>query len=127
MKRMKKAFTFVWALCLILAVATLAVARADGQDVEVTGWVSDESCGATHTKPGGEDCVQKCIKGAPHLNPEWVAQRMVFVTDGEPQIWFVENPDALRGYEGKHMRITGKLDTDEQSLHVEDSSPVDEP
>jgi len=72
--------------------------------VTVTGWVSDESCGAEHVKPGGEDCVRKCIKGAVELNPEWTPQRMVFVTDGEHEIWIVENPEALRGEEGKHLR-----------------------
>ena len=51
---------------------------------------------------------------------------MVFVTDDEPQLWFVENPEALRGYEGKHMRISGKLDSEAKSVHVEESSPVDE-
>ena len=99
-----------FAIMLVL-LAGVVVAKAEKQDVRVTGWVSDESCGAEHRKPGGEDCVKMCIKGAPHLNPEWTAQRMVFVTDGEPALWVVENPEALEGYEGKHVRISGQLDS----------------
>lgn len=96
------------------------------KQVRVTGWVSDESCGAEHRNPGGEDCVRKCIKGAPHLNPEWTAQRMVFVTDDDaPQVWVVTNPESLSGYEGKHMRVEGKLEN-EGHLTVMRAQPVDE-
>lgn len=93
-------------LCELLVLSVFALAAvANAEEIEeIVGWVSDESCGALHTQPGGEDCVQKCIKGAPHLNPEWVAQRMVFVTDGE-EIWLVSNPEFLRGEEGKHLRV----------------------
>ena len=101
----------------LLAIFALA-GSAQGGD-ELTGWVSDESCGALHTKPGGTDCIQKCIKGAPHLNPEWVAQRMVFVTDGDELIWIVDNPEALKGEEGQHVRIEAvKTDGEEKSLRV---------
>jgi hypothetical protein len=108
-------------LILLFSVATAFA----GKEVSVTGWVSDESCGADHRKPGGEDCVQKCIKGAPHLNPKWTAQRMVFVTDDDtPRIWVVANPASLTGHEGKHMKVEGKLD-DEGQLTVTKAVPVE--
>jgi hypothetical protein len=87
-------------------------------EVTVAGWVSDESCGREHVKPGGEDCVRKCIKGAVDLNPEWTPQKMVFVTDAEHEIWVVENPEALEGNEGKHLRIAGTLDRGKKSIRV---------
>ena len=113
-----------FALMLVL-LAGVVVANAEKKDVRVTGWVSDESCAAEHRKPGGEDCVKMCIKGAPHLNPEWTAQRMVFVTDGEPALWVVENPEALEGYEGKHVRISGQLDSDNLTVRVSKTTPID--
>jgi hypothetical protein len=108
-------------LLILVFLAAGRISRPSGETT-VTGWVSDESCGAEHVKPGGEDCVKKCIKGAVELNPEWTPQKMVFVTDGEHEIWVVENPDRLKGNEGKHVRITGTLDREKKSLRVRSSS-----
>ena len=114
------------AVVLILALLAAGVSEAEKQDIRLTGWVSDESCGALHTKPGGEDCIQKCIKGAEHMNPEWTPQRMVFVVDDDHAIWFVENPDALKGYEGKHLTVSGTLDSEKKSVYVTDKERVRE-
>jgi hypothetical protein len=111
-------------LGIILSLSVASALLAGDEAVSITGWVSDESCGAEHRKPGGEDCIRKCIKGAPHLNPEWTAQRMVFVTDDDtPRIWIVANPPSLTGHEGKHMKVEGKLD-DEGNLTVTKAEPV---
>jgi hypothetical protein len=102
-------------LVVVFSIYTLAATK----EVTVTGWVSDENCGAQHTKPGGKDCVLKCMKGGAHIgHPEWKPQRMVFVTDEEQKIWIVENPDALKGYEGDHVKITGKVNTKKKSVKV---------
>jgi hypothetical protein len=113
-------------LVVTVALSLFAVGRfsAAAEVVTLTGWVSDESCGDEHTKPGGEDCVRKCIKGAVERNPEWTPQRMVFVTDGEHQIWIVENPKALRGDEGKHLRVTATLDANKKSVMIRDKEKL---
>lgn len=123
---MKRMLHAVLQIAFIFAASAPLSAAAESKDIHASGWVSDESCGAEHTKPGGEDCIRKCIKGAPHLNPEWTAQRMVFVTDEEHEIWIVGNPKALTGDEGKHMRITGELDIERNTVHVRDKSTVEE-
>lgn len=112
-------------LVFVLAVVATARFSVAAEDVTLTGWVSDESCGAEHVKPGGEDCVRKCIKGAVDLNPEWTPQRMVFVTDGEHEIWIVENPEALQGLEGKHLRITASLDREKKSVRIRDKKRLE--
>ncbi len=50
-----------FAIMLVL-LAGVVVAKAEKNVVGVTGWVSDESCGAEHRNPGGEDCVKKCTQ-----------------------------------------------------------------
>ena len=84
----------------------LSVATAQEQMV---GWVSDAGCGAEHTKPGGEDCVKKCIRGGEHINPAWKPQKMILVSDDGKARWTVENPISLAGLEGKHVRVTAEL------------------
>ena len=97
-------------------------------DATATGWVSDEACGATHTKPGGSDCVRKCLTGGASVgHPEWKPQRMVFVADDGARIWVVENPDALKGHEGDHVRISGAFDEPGKAVRVRDISAVPEP
>ena len=100
-------------------------ASAKTKSIKVTGWVSDENCGTLHTKPGGEDCVLKCLRGGAHVgHPEWKPQRMVFVTDEGQKIWVVVNPKALRGFEGKHVTITGHLHAAAKKIRVTKASEV---
>ncbi len=58
---MKKYIIAIAGACLLLQLAVASSGKT--RSITVTGWVSDESCGALHTKPGGEDCVLKCLKG----------------------------------------------------------------
>jgi hypothetical protein len=120
---MKKTIVFTVAVMLLLQVAIAAIAKT--KSVTVTGWVSDQGCGALHTKPGGEDCVLKCLRGGARVgHPEWKAQRMVFVTDEGQKIWVVVNPKALKGFEGKHVTITGHLNAASKKIRVTTASEV---
>ena|SRR5258708_4607563 len=102
----------------IMAIASALVMAAD-RDQTMSGWVSDAACGAKHTQPGGAGCVRKCLKGGQDIgHPEWTAQKMVFVADGDKMVWVVTNPDALKGQEGLHVRITARVDAAKDSLRV---------
>jgi hypothetical protein len=112
---MKKPIVFMIAFLLF----QVTVTSAQTKSITVTGWVSDENCGALHTKPGGEDCVLKCLKGGAHVgHPEWKPQRMVLVTDEGQKIWVVVNPKALKGFEGKHVSVTGYLHAASKKIRV---------
>ncbi|MDX6611996.1 MAG: hypothetical protein QOD75_1182 [Blastocatellia bacterium] len=119
-------------LLIAVTIATLLMlgVGASGskrKTINITGWVSDEACGAEHAKPGGEDCVKKCLMGGAHVgHPEWKAQRMVFVTDAGKKIWIVANPESLKGFEGQHVQITGQLDVVRKTLRVTTAKSVEE-
>ena len=120
---MKTKILLAVAACLIAGLSLSGSAKT--KSVNATGWVSDEACGATHTKPGGEDCVMKCLRGGAHVgHPEWKPQRMVLVTDEGQKIWVVENPDALKGYEGRHVNITGRLNAAKKTVRVAKATAV---
>ena len=120
---MKKLIVFTVGALLLLQVAIAAGAKT--KSITATGWVSDESCGALHTKSGGEDCVLKCLRGGAHVgHPEWKPQRMVFVADEGQKIWVVVNPKALEGLEGKHVTITGQLNSATKKLRVTTASEL---
>jgi hypothetical protein len=90
-----------------------------------TGWISDESCGAQHTKPGRADCVQKCWRGGASVgHPEWKPQRAVFIADDDHAVWVVENPEAVKDFPAAHVLLAGNFDSAKKTLHVEKVTPV---
>lgn len=89
-------------------VSFAAAATAVEATNTVNGYLSDSKCGAKGANPNAAECTKKCIEeGA----------TMVVVTDGDQRVLTVENPDALTGYEGHHLAVTGHVNGD--SVHVE--------
>ncbi len=89
------------------------------------GWISDESCGAQHTKPGRADCVQKCWRGGASVgHPEWKPQRAVFIADDDHAVWIVDNPQTVADFPAVHVVVVGQLDSAKKTIHVEKISPA---
>lgn len=87
--------------------ATSAKASADA--TTVTGWISDDKCGAKGANAKGEACTKKCIAGGAHA---------VLVNDADGKVWAIDNADAIKGHEGHHVTVTGHLDTTKNSIHI---------
>jgi len=119
---MRRSFVYI----LLTVVGIILPLAAESKTVTITGWVSDEACGASHMKPGGADCVRKCMRGGASIgHPEWKPQRMVVVADRGKKIWIVENAEALTGKEGEHVRVVGELKRKQKSLHVEEAATLE--
>ena len=104
-------------LCVLLAGSISLLAK--DKPTSFTGWVSDEHCGATHTKPGGADCVRKCLRGSQAVgHPEGKPPRAVIVADGDNRVWIVANPAVLKDLEGEHVRVTGYPENGKNSIRV---------
>src|SRR5437660_8549675 len=68
MIRSRTAFVFL----LVCGLVVLGSVAGQQTDASRPGWISDESCGTQHTKPGRADCVQKCWRGGASVgHPEW--------------------------------------------------------
>jgi hypothetical protein len=117
-----------WIIFVFLFVCGLVALRSLGaqqKDASRTGWISDEACGAKHTKAGGADCVQKCWRGGASVgHPEWKPQRAVFVADSDEGIWIVENPEAVANFPAAHVLMAGKFDSTKKTIHVEKITPA---
>src|SRR3954447_19622521 len=66
-----------------------AKAAEKGKDMSLTGWVKEE---------GGKS---------------------VFVNDKDKQSWDIANPDAVKGHEGHHVKVSAKLDEANHSITVD--------
>jgi hypothetical protein len=50
----------------------------------------------------------------------WVkSDGSVFVNDKDKQEWKVQNPETLKGDDGKHVKVTAQLNESEHSLNVQ--------
>jgi len=118
-------YRIVFAALLLCVLMELGSLSAQEPDASRAGWISDESCGAQHTKPGRVDCVQKCWRGGASVgHPEWKPQRAVFVADDGQAIWIIENPEAVINFPAAHVVLKGKFDSAKNTIHVEKISPV---
>src|SRR6201984_252730 len=101
---MRKFLLLLLAGALILMWGCVSFA---GDAQTVNGWVTDAKCGAKGANAGGEACTKKCIAAG---------EKAVLVTDSDQKVLMVENPDALKGHEGHHVAVTGRVDGDK--IHV---------
>jgi len=115
----------VFLFLLVCALLALGSVSAQQKNDSRTGWISDESCGAQHAKPGRADCVQKCWRGGASVgHPEWKPQRPVFVADEDQAIWIVDNPEAVKDFPAAHVVLSGQFDSAKKALHVEKITPA---
>ncbi len=115
----------VFLFLLVCALLALGSVSAQQKNASRTGWISDESCGAQHAKPGRADCVQKCWRGGASVgHPEWKPQRPVFVADEDQAIWIVDNPEAVKDFPAAHVVLSGQFDSAKKALHVEKITPA---
>jgi hypothetical protein len=101
------------------AMVALSLGTVDAKTSTLSGWVSDESCGKVHVKPGNESCVAKCLRGGASVgHPEWLPQRMVLVSDDGKTTWFVENPDTLIKQAGQHVLVDATVGKQSKSVRI---------
>ena len=104
--KMRLAVGVLAVLCTISMAATKASAFAG--KTHVSGWVSDDKCGAKGDNASHADCAKKCVDNG---------AKIVVVSDKDKSIINVDNQDALKDHLGHHVRITGTMDNG--TLHVD--------
>ena len=98
---------FLLALCAIAFIGAVSQAQdSKPKETKMAGWVSDEKCGVKDID--NADCVKKCAEGG---------SKLVFVSEKDKSVINVDNQDALKGHEGHHVSVVGKLDNG--TLHVD--------
>jgi hypothetical protein len=92
----------------LLAVAFLA-SMSLAKDNKLSGWVSDAKCAsAKGTMADHAACAKKCVEGG---------EKAVFVTDKDKKVLAIDNQDAVKGHEGHHVTVSGKVTGD--SIHID--------
>ena len=102
---MKKLLLVLFAVAFLTS-ASLAKDNKAPKETKMSGWVSDEKCGLKDID--NADCAKKCAEAG---------SKLVFVSEKDKSILNVDNQDALKGHEGHHVSVAGKLDNG--TLHVD--------
>jgi len=106
---MKRVVLTLTALALFTTFA-MTQAKAPG----MTGWVTDAKCASNGSDLSNADCAKKCAQHG---------EKLVFVSDQDKKIMSVDNQDSLKGHEGQHVMVTGKVDNG--ALHVDTINALD--
>jgi hypothetical protein len=94
-------------LCSMLAMAA-------PKDSSWDGWISDSKCAAKGANASHAGCAKKCIEGG---------EKAVLVTDKDQKVVAIDNPAAVAGHEGEHVKVTGTM-TSGGELHVDKVTPL---
>lgn len=73
------------------------------------GWISDSKCAAKGANAAHAQCAKKCIASG---------EKPVLVTDKDQKVVPIDNPSAITGHEGEHVKVTGTL-TANGAVHVD--------
>jgi hypothetical protein len=84
-------------------------ALASPKESSMEGWISDSKCGAKGANAAHAQCAKKCVESG---------EKPVLVTDKDQKVVAIDNPAAVSGHEGQHVKVTGTM-TASGSLHVD--------
>ena len=102
-------------LLLAVAFACLTIVSL-AEEPAMKGYISDAKCAAKGGSASHADCAKKCAG---------MGEKLVFVSDTDKKIINVDNQDAVKGHEGHHVAVTGKVENG--TLHVDKVSMLEEP
>jgi hypothetical protein len=95
---------------VVLALSTVPALAADMSAAKVSGYISDSKCGAMHNGSApNASCVKKCVDGG---------ATAVFVDDAKKQVYTIDDPDVVKGHEGHHVAVIGKVDDSAKTIHI---------
>lgn len=95
---------------LSIAVLLLSmIALAAPKDQSYSGWISDSKCGVKGANAAHATCAKKCVEGG---------EKPVMVADNDQKVMPIDNPDAVKGEIGQHVKVSGSM-TSAGALHVD--------
>ena len=95
---MKKLGSIAIVLALVSALVLPAIAGDEGKEVKLTGWITDEWCGAKNANANGASCARHCAKSG--------AQLVLF---SEGKLYKLSDQKGALEHVGHKVDVSGKL------------------
>jgi hypothetical protein len=96
----------------LIAAALLLIAMSVAASPTTTtwdGWISDAKCAAKGASADHAQCAKGCVGHG---------EKPVFVTDDGSKVVPIENPTAVTGHVGEHVKVTGTM-TSAGAVHID--------
>ena len=103
---MKKAMSVTLALLFVLAAALPVLAAESEKEVRLSGWITDEWCGAKNANEDGAGCAKACAKKGAEL---------VLFSDGKT--YRLSDQRSALEHVGHKVVVTGVI-KDENTIEV---------
>ncbi len=100
---------------LLAFLSAFLSANASGRNAVIRGWLSDEACATGRSHAGiytgtNPDCAKKCVHDG---------KRIVLVDPNNKRLLTVLNGDAATERVGDYVEISGDLDEQTGTLHID--------
>ena len=94
---MKKSTVVLLTILAVTAFAPLAGAAKGSW----TGWITDESCGASGAKAEHKDCAKRCADRG---------SKLVFYNTADKKIYTLDKQDVAKQHIGHEVKVTGEAE-----------------
>lgn len=109
---------FSRSVLLLLVAVCLAPALQNARAAETTtvkGWISDGGCASGRANGGvftgtNPECARKCISSG---------AKIVLIVPDQKKLLVVANPEAARANIGDFVEVTGSVDANTKTLHID--------
>lgn len=88
-------------LLTTLAVTAFAPFAGAGAKGSWTGWITDESCGASGAKAEHKNCAKRCADNG---------SKLVFYNTADKKIYTLDKQDVAKQHIGYEVKVTGEAD-----------------
>ena len=114
MKRSARALV-VSAAAFFLTFPIVVSHRAKAGPPAIKGWISDQTCAQGRANGGiftgtNPDCAKKCIASG---------TKMVLIVPDQKKLLLVANPEAAKTHIGDFVEVTGSIDANTKTLHID--------
>ncbi len=101
------------AMALLAALALMAGFSLSlaGDEITVTGWITDSYCGKNNANSGGKSCALKCHEDG--------AKLVLFAKD---KLWELDDQELAKEHVGHEVQVTGV--TDGTAIQVKEIKPT---
>lgn len=114
MKRSSRALA-ISAAAFFLAFPIVVSQRTKANSPAIKGWISDQTCAQGRANGGvftgtNPECARKCISSG---------AKMVLIVPDQKKLLVVANPEAARADIGDFVEVTGSVDANTKTLHID--------
>jgi len=99
------------ALLAVLALTAGFGLSLAGEEITVTGWITDSYCGKNNANADGKSCTLKCHEDG--------AKLVLFAKD---KLWELDDQELAKEHVGHEVEVTGQ--TDGAAIQVKEIKPT---